>query len=352
MASKYKNNLDIYNTPEGLERQAEFWGEPLKGGSFLPSPVTYKDIDSEFDKWVDKGLPIKDANGNLFPTFVLYSNQRFSEYTQSWFKTDDNNNMLLNFKTITRENNPSYGKIQGGLWNIPGRERFFTMKKDVVLDDNGTESLRVLKMRQPTAIDLSYKITIFTSQYSQINEFNMLINRLFNARQYYLVPNGYYMPMILDSISDESAYQIDDRQFYGQTYNITVQGYILEEDDFRIYEVPLKRGLTIPMAPDKRNLPMAEIEECDDGNKVILTITYPEKTTKTVTHFTNDMDFTIKEVKRENLYNKVKFYVNGDMKDLNTSIELHSGDDMSVWVSRMDKTKVSYLEIIGEKLLK
>ena len=39
------------------------------------------------------------------------------------------------------------------------------MKRCKVLDDNGTESFLDLKMKQPMAIDLSYKVTIFCTKY-------------------------------------------------------------------------------------------------------------------------------------------------------------------------------------------
>ena len=80
-----------------------------------------------------------------------------------------------------------------------------------------------------------------------------MINKSFNSRQCYITPNNHYMPMTLESISDESSYNIDDRQFYGQTYQIKVMGYIITEDDYRVEEVPLKRGFLTPLMLNKKN---------------------------------------------------------------------------------------------------
>ena len=202
MAEEYKNYLDIHDQAVGDERRYELMSEILKNGTFLPKTVEYKDIDEDFKRWVEEELKIVSDNGKEFPTMTLFSNQRFSEYTQSWRFTDKDKNLLLNFKSINRENNPQYGKIQNGYWNIPREDRFYTIKKQIVLDDNGSESFLVLKMHQPMAIDLTYRLSIFTNKYQSINEFNTLVNRMFRARQCYIRPNGHFMPMTLESISD------------------------------------------------------------------------------------------------------------------------------------------------------
>ena len=74
-----------------------------------------------------KKIEILYKDGIKLPTMVLYSNQRFSEYMQTWKFTDENNNVRVNFKTVTRENNPSHGTIVGDSYNIPG-DRFYTLK--------------------------------------------------------------------------------------------------------------------------------------------------------------------------------------------------------------------------------
>lgn len=266
MPKKYLNSLNLKTQPVGNEQRIELLNDILKNGTFLPKTVEYKDIDTAVINWVNS-LEINNDEGKKFPTMSLFSNQRFSEYSQSWQYVDENNNLLLNFKTVTRNNNPQLGDIQGKIWNIPG-ERFYTMKRIKCLDDNGTESYLTLKMKQPVAIDLSYKISVFTTKYSLINEFNTLINKKFSARQCYISPNGHYMPMILENINDESKYDIEDRQFYSQTYEIKVLGYIITENDFKTEESPLKIGGNL-INNTKKNKINVEIEEpiCESSEK-------------------------------------------------------------------------------------
>ncbi len=313
------NYMEMHSPAIGKERQMDFVREALDNGTFLPKTVVYEDIDSAFKEWVENELKIQNEGKN-FPTMVMYSNQRFTEYTQTWQYTDANKNLILNFKTITRENNPEYGHIQGGLWNIPG-DRFYIMKRQIVLDDNGSESFVDLRMKQPLAIDLMYKMSIFTTNIQSINEFNMMVNDKFRARQAYIQPNGYYMPMVLDGISDKSSYELSDRQFYSQAYTIKVMAYIIREGDFRIEERPLKRGLHFNGGFLSRRKASVEIEEfnpCWDPveerykhREVDIVIDFP-KCVRNV-EFDIDMNLTVEGTANKNLSNDYKIWVDGEL---------------------------------------
>lgn len=296
MQKKNLNFLDLHRHKVGNEQRLETLKGILEGGTFLPKALTYEDVDKAFQKWVE-GLEIISDDGTKYPTMSLFSNQRFSEYSQSWKFVDKNKNLLLNFKTITRDNNPEGGKIQGGLWNIPG-DRFYTMKKKRVLDDNGSESLLVLKMRQPVAVDFLYKVSIFSTHYTDLNEFNTLINKAFASRQAYICPNGHYIPMTLENINDSSQYSIDDRQFYAQTFQIKAMAYIITEDDYRTEEMPIKTSMRITAMGDNTKAEV-EIDEpegefVDDYQKVNLTIVFPVGCNKA--EFILDIDFVVQNI--------------------------------------------------------
>lgn len=313
---KYLNKLELHTHAEGNERRLDILKEVLENGTFLPRTVEYKDIDQSFMDWV-KSLTMISDEGKEYPTISLFSNQRFSEYSQSWHYLDENNNLLLNFKAVTRENNPQPGQMQNGNWNIPG-DRFYTMKKQRVLDDNGSESFLTLKMKQPVAIDLIFKVTVFTVKYSSINEFNTIINKAFAARQCYIAPNGHYMPMILDTIGDESKYTIDDRQFYAQTYQIKVMAYVITDEDYRVEESPLKIGgnLGFTVRKKKANVELEEFfceptPESEYYYKPIkITINFPECIEKT--KFQLDTNFTMTNVDMGEKVLKISFFVNDE----------------------------------------
>lgn len=353
MPKEYKDYIELHEHVVGDERRLEMFDEIMKSSTFLPKTVLYKDIDEAFKEWVDT-IEIKTDNGDNFPTMVLYTNQRFSEYSQSWEYTDVNGNLLLNFKTVNRENNPNFGNIHNRLWNVPG-DRFYTMKKQIVLDDNGTESFLVLKMKQPLAVDLNYKLTIFTTQYTSINDFNTIINQKFAARQCYICPNGHYMPMLLENIGDESDYNIDDRQFYGQTFQIRVLAYLLTEDDFKVEQIPLKSKTVIPIMNNHRNIPDVWIEECNGDNKTQLTVMFPHNSDKRVVTFEMDVDLQIETIELQNIYNNYKVYIGGELQ-VDKPIKFlpkyndKKGNDIKILISKQNTKDDGIIKIIGSAI--
>ena len=77
-------------------------------------------------------------------------------------------------------------------------------------------------MKQPKAIDLVYKVSLVTNKYELLNEFNEIINDKFKARQCYIRPNGHYIPMVLEDVSDDTEYNIENRKFYSQSCDIII----------------------------------------------------------------------------------------------------------------------------------
>lgn len=347
----YKNYIRLNEPKEGDERRIELISDILENGTFLPRTVLYKDIDEAFKEWVEKELSIQTEDGKDYPTFTLFSNQRFSEYSQSWKHVDDNNNLLLEFKSINRDNNPQYGNIQKKLWNIP-EDKYYLIRREKVLDDNGTESFLDLRMKQPTAIDFTYKVSIFTTKYQKINEFNQLINRKFNCCQCYIFPNNHPMPMKLENISDESQYNIDDRQYYSQVYSISLMGYIITEDDYRVEERPLKMNGVLPIVP-KRNKADVEIDECHLPKNPYyyqpLAITLNFDLCSSYAEFTLDTDFVIDSVEYENVMSAYCIFFRNDEKvALKAEERLREGDVIKVKIrKRMYKEKCVLITIYG-----
>lgn len=234
MSRDYKNVLPLRDNAYGDERRKNLTKEILSDSSPLPNPLEYKDIDEEFRRWADEDLAIS-YDGERLPTISLFSNQRFSEYMQSWMNVDNKKNLILNFKTITRENNPKGGTIVGNTRNIPG-EPTFLMKRVEAYDKANRKYYIDYRVKQPISVDLIYTLSIVTSKYELLNEFNQMINDKFKAIDCYIRPKGHFIPMKINDISDESEYSIDNRQFYSQSYNITVMGYIMPEDSFIVEE--------------------------------------------------------------------------------------------------------------------
>jgi hypothetical protein len=325
MSNFYKNTFDFTLTPDPKERRDNITKEIVRHADYMPKTVSYEDIDRAFKEWVETKISIIQ-DGVELPTMVLYSNQRFSEYMQTWKYTDENNNVRLNFKTVTRESNPNHGTIVGETYNIPG-DRFYNFKSIHATDENGKKYRLDYKMKQPTAVDLIYKITIMTNRYTTLNDFNETINKIFNGRQSYICPNGHYMSILLENISDESEYNIEDRQFFSQNFTAKVRGYILKEDDFKVEENPIASIICFEGDTAKRRKPTIELYEYDPcfveeeqyfhkpiEIDVDLSFCYP---CHGKTSFTMDEDFILTEfvLKEPNNIqpNYVQLYVNGEL---------------------------------------
>lgn len=267
MSRNYKNIIKLKRDIVGKERRENLVKEVLQDNTPLPKPVEYEDIDKEFERWVSEELDISFEEQKL-PTYLMLTNQRFSEYLQSWQHVDEKKNLILNFKAITRENNPKLGSIVGDTRNIPG-DIDFLMKRVQAVDKSGHRYFIDYRVKQPISIDLIYTVSIFTNKYQLLNDFNMMMNEKFKAIDCYIRPNGHFMPMKLTDISDESEYNIDDRRYYSQSYAITVMAYIMPKDSFSVVEQPM----LVLECFDGEVKPKTIIEsfdpeiECDDNPK-------------------------------------------------------------------------------------
>ena len=119
----FLDKFKLRHKAKGVERRRNMSKIILEHAPNFPLSVEYKDIDEAFQKWVENDLDI-EYDGKKIPTFKLFSNQRINEYAQSWKHLDEVGNLLMNFKTITRENNPKHGENQGGYYNIPGDREY------------------------------------------------------------------------------------------------------------------------------------------------------------------------------------------------------------------------------------
>lgn len=232
----FLNKIRTRHHAFGIERRRNLSKIVLEHGTPFPLSIEYEDIDKAMFDWVDKKLDIS-YNGKKLPTYKMFSNQKISEYMQTWDNTDAEGNIVMNFKTLTRENNPQHGENQGQIYNVPG-DRFYPMFYVPVLQKNGEEAYDVYSMKQPLAVDFNYTINIIVDKYELLNRFNEMINAEFAGLESYISPNGHPMPMLLSSINDESEYAIDDRKFYSQTYIVKLMGYIIRKQDYKVEKVP------------------------------------------------------------------------------------------------------------------
>jgi hypothetical protein len=255
----FRNNIRLTSPNIGVPRRQELLDNIADDGTFLPRGVHYKDIDETFIEFVNKELNI-EIDGQQVPVIFL-TIQRYSEFTKTWKFTDEYKNIKIPFITIVRKPDVQVGTNYNGLYNIPGRPTFTYYK--VPTNDGARVGVDLYKVPQPTSVDITYEVRLFTNKMSDLNLLNSMIQKKFQSRQAYVWPKGHPMPVMLESIGDES--NIDDfenRRFYVQPFEMLLAGYILDEDDFEVVptinramvmsEIELADGTSTPITDPKK----------------------------------------------------------------------------------------------------
>ena len=351
MRTQPKKNLTIVNEywrKRGNAVRKGYQNAILEKAPVFPKPLEYDDIDKAVFDFVDTVIPIV-IDGKLIPTYTLYSNQRFSEYTQMWEHSDENGNLYLNFKTINRDKNPSFGDNQGKLWNIPG-QRKYTLLQRQVLDDNGTESYEIYTMKQPYAVDLKYTIGFITTTFDNLNKFNQKLNKLFQSRQFYIRPNGHYIPMVLEEISDETTYSISDRKFFVQTATVKLMSYIIEPEDFEVKKYPKRINQMLEGDEYKKEKECVEIEEYENPMKnKVLNVNISLEPFHNKVAFTFDTEMLVQNVVTENVRN-LRVMINDDLFYTDKSFKLHNNDEVRIQIIPIEYEKETKVQFVGYEI--
>lgn len=318
-------SLNMGKMEYGDGQRLSFQENELKNAPIVPNPVEYEDIDNTFCEFFKNNVVLVDEEGKMFNTFTFFSSQRFSEFSQTWGHDDADGNLLMNFFTITRENNPNWGTLQGGAFNIPGNNRFTVLMREI-LDDTGVECYEITSMSQPIQVDVKYRYTLVTGKYKYLNDFNQKVNKLFESKQCYLCVNGHYMPMVLDNISDVSDYSIDGRKFYSQSMDITLMAYIIPKDDIKVNIVPKRKKVTTSLKQyDKTMVTM----DCDDDSEKDFTLNIKFNKNVSKVNFKLDEKMELNFVDKENA-NKVSMKINDEDVDIYSKLTIKPGDEIFI----------------------
>ena len=314
LPKKNLKSVRLNDTPYGNAERIGNTLNILKEGTEFPKAVNYEDIDISFKEFVVEDIA-KQMKTALFPVYTLYSD-------------------------------PKSGNNQGGYWNIPGNRKYPMLIRDV-LDDNGTESYEVFSMKQPFCVDLSYRINVMTITYENINRFNNIINDVFKSRQHYIRPNGHAMPIVVDSINDQTEYGVQDKRFFVQSVTVNVMAYIINEEDYSIQRFP-KRIIISGIGDSKRPKPTVDIEEDEDNGvrnkKLDVTMSFPPY--EEYVTFTIDTDMNIETINTDNIRN-YRISVNGTPYFVKKGFKVKENDEIKVKISKYDITETSTMTFNG-----
>jgi hypothetical protein len=333
MPKGYMTNINIKPGKIGFPRRQEILDDISDRGTFLPRGVLEEDMDQTFLEFLtsDERMSLS-IDGQKVPVLFL-TIQRWTEFSKTWQFSDKFKNVEIPFITVVRKPDIQQGQNQAGLWNIPVSRTYTYMK--VPTWDGVRRGVDLYKIPQPTSVDLTYEVRLFTNRMKDLNKFNRLIQRAFQSRQCYINVNGHPMPLHLESIGDES--NIDDfenRRFYVQLFEMKLLGYILDEDDFEIVPTINRNVIAIEL-DEERIYNNIVFEPLTVGNTATFSFIFKPASDTTFT-FRSVYDVTFTQIAEIIDISRVVISINGvgvfDGTILTSPLIVHANDNVTIRV--------------------
>jgi len=336
MQKGYRTNINIHQGKIGVERRQEILDGIADKGTFLPKGVLEEDMDQSVVDFVkdENGFALS-IDGKKVPVIFL-TIQRWSEFSKTWQFSDKYKNIELPFITVVRKPDIQQGQNQAGLWNIPGKRTYTYMK--IPTWDGIRKGVDLYKIPQPTPVDMTYEIRIFTNKMKDLNLFNRIIQRAFQSRQCYINVNGHPMPLHLESIGDES--NIDDfenRRFYVQMFEIKLLGYLLDEDDYQVIPTANRTMIAIEVEEGVKINNNVVLDQHVTQNGVTYTFEFKPKSEPQFT-FISQYGVSFTQLTSIENINRIVITINGvgvfDGTILTTPLIINANDSVNIYISK------------------
>ena len=229
---RIKKNIKLTPTLFGPSRRQEMLDQINQYGTFLPKSILHEDLDRGFLDFVKNELRVV-VDGKAVPVVdILITTQNWAQFTQTWNINDLDKNVSVPVITTVRNPEVKYGSLPSLQYTIPNRKQFFYAM--VPNWDNGVKGMDVYTIPQPVPVDIKFSIKIICNRMRELNALNKVIIEKFSSRQAYTVIKGHYIPIIMDEIQDESVTEVEKRKYYIQTYNFTMMGFLMDENEFQV----------------------------------------------------------------------------------------------------------------------
>lgn len=236
---KRKNNINVYGGKEYyqgkqiMDRRQELLDRITKSDSYLPDSILHDDLDAGMLDFIKKNFVIVSDGKNIPIIPRIMTIQRWGEFTNNWSFSDEDGNVKLPFIAVVRKPDVQPGTNPSIQRTIPDQRTFHYA---TVPTWNGSQmGADVYKIPQPVAVDISFEVTIVCTKFRDLNRFNKIVLEKFSSRQAYTTVKGHYIPIVLDSIDDNTPMDtIDGRRFYIQNYKFTMLGFLIDDEQFEV----------------------------------------------------------------------------------------------------------------------
>jgi hypothetical protein len=237
--AKAKLSIDV-NPPKigteylkyGFDRIEELMNLTDVKTKYLPRTILMEDIDQGVFDYVNdyKGMKAM-IDGKVVPV-VYMDNQRWGEFSKTWKMMDSDKNVPTPY-IIVKRTEKAPGTRYGTKFRIPQPRSFRYI--DVPILDNGQIVYLRFKMPEPTNVDLTYEVTLFTKYRVDVNMYDEQVLKNFASRQDYIFIKGNPMPLLFEGFSEANTIEnIDGDKYYVAKYTLKALGFIQDEKEFTI----------------------------------------------------------------------------------------------------------------------
>jgi hypothetical protein len=333
-------------TPEKIlyQRREQLVDFIKEDGTYLPKSLLHADLDRGFLDFVKEDLETIVEGQIIPPVDIIITTQNWSQFTQTWDFQDINGNPQLPFITTVRNPDVKYGSNPAIIYNIPNRKEYFYAA--VPTWNGNIKGMDIYKIPQPVPVDITYNVKILSNRMRELNEFNKNVIQTFASRQAYRKINGHYIPIIMNSISDESVVDVQRRRFYIQNYEFTMLAFLLDEDEFEVAPAVSRVFNSFEVVQSSNRGRKKQFPENPDV--VEYKIVYPVGTTSREILIDYTGDFTLDS--NENV-SSWEIYINDDFYGSDRElIQVNTNDILRIDITKTNSSSESVLNY-GVKLL-
>jgi hypothetical protein len=342
LPKKIKKNIPLTESKILLERRKELVDKINQDGTFLPKSLLHADLDGGFLDFVKNDLKTV-VTGKVVPTVdVIMTTQNWAQFTETWNFQNIDKNAEPPFVTIVRNPEVKYGTNPSTLYTIPNRRQYFYAQ--VPTWDGQRAGMDIYKIPQPVPVDITYSVKIICNRMRELNKFNQIVLEKFSSRQSYAEIKGHYIPIIMNNITDESVMDVEKRKYYIQSYEFTMLGFLIDEDEFEVS--PAVTRLLQVYEVDKKSLKKGKknvIEEKPTSVNFLFVVGNNILTEK----YYYTCNITVGGSTNLNLLSSgFSVYINNDYYGDDVSeIQINNGDVLKIIVNKQDPNLESNIEL-------
>ncbi len=341
LPNKIKKTIPLTFPKTLYPRREELLEKINKDGTYLPKSILHADLDGGMLNFVQNELQTI-VDGQVIPMVdIIITSQNWSQFTETWNFQDLDSNVSPPFITVVRNPEVKFGTNPALIYNIPNRKQYFYAQ--VPTWDGNRNGMDIYKIPQPVPVDITYSVKIICNRMRELNAFNKNILEMFASRQAYTTIKGHYIPIIMNNITDESVMNIDKRKYYIQSYDFTMLGFLIDENEFEVTPA-VSRVLTV-IEFEKESFTRGRRKNITDESTVTKFLFVPgNNILSQIFDYTVDLNLgETTNIESYDVYLNNQYYGSDLLQ-----IQINTNDVLKIIVVKTDNTKQGIIQLDNE----